>query len=105
MNTTDLSELSEFTRAIIGAVRAIPAGEVSSYGAVAAAAGSPRAARQVVRVLASCSGKYALPWHRVVNKAGCIALKDPALALDQLARLRAEDVEVSDSGRVLQPFL
>jgi methylated-DNA-protein-cysteine methyltransferase-like protein len=37
-------------------------------------AGSPRAARQVVRVLHSSSEKESLPWHRVINRDGRISL-------------------------------
>lgn len=102
--TDDFSKLTDFSQRVILAIRAIPVGQVRSYGEIAASAGSPRAARQVVRILASCSAKYDLPWQRVVNKAGCVALKDPALALEQIARLRGEGVEVSDTGQVLSPL-
>lgn len=47
-----------------------------TYGQIAALAGSPRGARQVVRVLHSLSDKYKLPWHRVINSKGEISLKD-----------------------------
>lgn len=47
-----------------------------TYGQVAAAAGSPRGARQVVRILHSMSEKYQLPWHRVINIKGEISLTD-----------------------------
>ena len=47
-----------------------------TYGQVAAAAGSPRGARQVVRVLHSMSEKYGLPWHRIINVQGEISLTD-----------------------------
>jgi len=38
-------------------------------------AGNPRAARQVVRILHTCSKNEGLPWHRVVNREGRISLK------------------------------
>jgi len=100
-HTENFAQLTPFTQQVILVVRAIPAGQVRSYGDIAALAGSPRAARQVVRILSSCSAKYALPWHRVVNKARVISLKDPAARLEQLARLRGEGVELSDVGQVL----
>ena len=56
-------------------IKSIPRGKVATYGLVATMAGSPRAARQVVRVLHSCSEKDKLPWHRVVNREGKVALK------------------------------
>ena len=47
---------------IVATIRKIPRGKVSTYGAVARAAGYPGAARQVVRVLRTSFG---LPWQRV----------------------------------------
>lgn len=57
-----------FTQRVIAIIKEIPTGQVMSYGDVARAAGSPRGARQVVRILHSLSETENLPWHRVVNK-------------------------------------
>ncbi|WP_439135838.1 MGMT family protein [Pseudomaricurvus sp.] len=96
----ELSELAPFSQAVVRLIRAIPEGTVSTYGDIATAAGSPRAARQVVRLLHTLSAKYQLPWHRVINKAGKIALTDePAFEL-QKQKLMAEGVEVTEAGRV-----
>ena len=46
-----------------------------SYGQVAAALGSPRAARQVGWVLHSLDGDDSVPWWRVVNGEGRISIK------------------------------
>ena len=62
-----------FTERVIRIIQGIPAGQVMTYGQVAAAAGSPRGARQVVRVLHSMSEKYELPWHRIINVQGEIS--------------------------------
>ncbi|CAG0909436.1 unnamed protein product [Cyprideis torosa] len=51
-----------------------PFGMVSTYGHLAVLAGNPGGARQVARILSSCSRKYNLPWHRVVNRMGAISL-------------------------------
>ncbi len=69
--TTALS----FHKRVITAIKKIPKGKVATYGQIAALAGNPRAARQVVRVLHSCSDKDKLPWHRVINCKGSISLK------------------------------
>ena len=66
---------TEFTKTVIVILKKIPKGKVATYGQIAALAGSPRAARQVVRILHSSSEKYDLPWHRVVNSQGKISLK------------------------------
>ncbi|MUV38868.1 DNA base-flipping protein [Lentibacillus sp. JNUCC-1] len=71
-----------------------------SYGQVARVAGSPKGARQVVRVLHSMSQKYDLPWHRIVNREGQIVLQDEEAAQKQRALLEQEDVSVNSLGRV-----
>jgi methylated-DNA-protein-cysteine methyltransferase-like protein len=69
----------------------IPRGQVSSYGAIARAAGMPGAARLVVRVLHQSHG---LPWHRVVAAGGRIALPGEH-GFDQRFRLEMEGVKFS----------
>jgi len=92
--------MQPFTISVIGILRSIPEGKVMTYGQVARAAGSPRAARQVVRVLHTLSGKYDLPWHRVVNKSGEIALQEEFSRSIQQSLLEAEGVEFDGEGRV-----
>lgn len=76
---------------IRAAILKIPRGKVSSYGAIARAAGFPGAARQVVRVLNQSHG---IPWHRVVAAGGRIALPGEH-GLDQRFRLEMEGVKFS----------
>jgi methylated-DNA-protein-cysteine methyltransferase-like protein len=64
-----------FHQRVIEIIKQIPRGKVATYGQIAVYAGSPRAARQVVRTLHSSSRKEDLPWHRVVNSQGRISLK------------------------------
>jgi len=70
------------------AIRAIPEGNVSTYGAVAKTAGYPGAARMVARVLRRGFG---LPWQRVVGAGGAIKLTGDS-AIEQRLRLEAEGV-------------
>jgi len=72
-------------------VASIPAGVVATYGDVAAAAAAP-SPRLVGRILAE-DGRD-LPWHRVLRADGTPA---PHLCGEQLARLRAEGVPVTES--------
>ena len=72
-------------------IMSIPRGHVSSYGAVARAAGIPRGARVVVRTLSQSHG---LPWHRVVAAGGRIAIPGEG-GLDQRFRLEMEGVKFS----------
>ena len=65
---------SETSNRIILAIKSIPKGKVASYGLVAALAGMPNGARQVVRLLHTRSELDNLPWFRLVRKDGRIAL-------------------------------
>ncbi|MDQ2949327.1 MAG: MGMT family protein [Acidobacteriota bacterium] len=69
-------------------MRRIPRGKVSTYGAVARAAGFPGRARQVVWALHKSRG---VPWHRVVGAGGRILLPGEN-GLEQRLRLETEGV-------------
>ena len=64
-----------FYQRVIDTIRRIPEGQVTTYGQIAKHAGNPRGARQVAYILHSSSHKENLPWHRVINSRGCIALR------------------------------
>jgi methylated-DNA-protein-cysteine methyltransferase-like protein len=83
-----------FTEKVISIIRSIPEGKVMTYGQIAKHAGSPRGARQVVRILHAMSKKYKLAWHRVVNIRGEISIADDESFELQVFLLRAESVEI-----------
>ncbi len=91
---------TEFTESVIKILKKIPKGKVATYGQIAALAGSPRAARQVVRILHSSSEKYNLPWHRVINSQGKISLKPNQGYEIQKALLSKEKVKFSLSEQI-----
>jgi methylated-DNA-protein-cysteine methyltransferase-like protein len=79
------------------AVCAIPRGQVSTYGAVARAAGFPGRARQAGFALRVGPKALNLPWHRVVGAGGRIVFpKSSAEHKEQARRLRAEGVSVQN---------
>ncbi len=80
-----------FEDAVHAVVAAVPAGEVVTYGEVAAEAGRPGAARAVGRIMATSDG--ALPWWRVVAADGRLV---PGHEAEHRRRLRAEGVDVGD---------
>ena len=92
--------MTDCTRRILRQILAVPRGRVCCYRDIALKAGLPNGARQVVRVLHSLSEKHDLPWHRIIRHDGSIALGEGAGKELQMALLRAEGVEVSDSGKV-----
>ena len=88
--------------AILAAIRAVPRGQVATYGAIARRAGLPGRARLVARILGR-NEDPGLPWHRILRSDGRIAFPadSPGFA-EQSQRLRAEGVDVRN-GRVRMP--
>ncbi|MEK4354545.1 MGMT family protein [Paenibacillus sp. FSL R5-0475] len=92
--------MTPFTEQVIRIIQSIPEGKVMTYGGVARAAGSPRGARQVVRILHSMSRKYKLPWHRVINAKGMIALTEDESNSLQKLYLQEEGIIFNEKGVV-----
>lgn len=84
--------------AIYDVVRSVPAGRVTTYGAVAAAIGAKSGARVVGYAMNLCHGiTPAVPAHRVVNRNGMLTGKhhfNPPERMQQL--LEQEGVVVQD---------
>jgi methylated-DNA-[protein]-cysteine S-methyltransferase len=68
--TTDLSPLPPFQRLVLRELVLVPYGEVTTYGALAARLGRPRAARAVGGALNRNPIPIVLPCHRVVGSTG-----------------------------------
>jgi methylated-DNA-protein-cysteine methyltransferase-like protein len=94
MEATTAQSGAGFAGRVRRVVAALRAGDVASYGEVAARAGSPGAARAVGTVLAHSDG---LPWWRVVNASGRLR---PG-ANDLQARLLARDNVAVRRGHVV----
>ena len=96
-----------FFEKVYEAVKKIPKGKVATYGQIACAVGSPRAARQVGWALHVNPQPGIIPCHRVVNRFGRMA---PAFAFGgeevQAELLRQEGVDVRGDYTVdLQIYL
>ncbi|MFC0189398.1 MGMT family protein [Fictibacillus aquaticus] len=92
--------MNPFTQKAVNIIHEIPPGKVMTYGQIAAFAGSPRGARQVVRILHSLSEKHHLPWHRVINVRGEIGFKDEESFLTQKSLLETEGVIFKNNNTV-----
>jgi len=68
----DLEGLTAFTSRVLTCLRQVPPGQVISYGALAARAGSPNAARAVGAVMARNPVPIVLPCHRVIAADGSL---------------------------------
>ena len=88
----DLTWCGNFTRLIMTGMASIPPGAVTTYGALAAAARSPRAARAAGSVVGANPLGVVVPCHRVIGSNGALtgfggglALKVALLALEEAA--------------------
>lgn len=62
---------SPFSQKIWDLAAGIPAGEVTTYGSLAkAAGGGPMAARSISSILGKAPKSYKIPWHRIVYSNG-----------------------------------
>ena len=91
--------MNDYTKKVIKIIKSIPKGKTMSYGDIAKTAGKNRGAREVSRILHSCSEKYGLPWHRVINSQGKISLPGEAGQF-QREMLEQEGVRFEKSGRI-----
>lgn len=95
-----------FSQKVYEYLKTVPKGRVVTYGMIAAAIGSPRAARQVGNALHRNPTPVVIPCHRVVNRDGRLA---PAFAFGGIEKqaelLRAEGVEVEDGYVNVQKYI
>jgi methylated-DNA-protein-cysteine methyltransferase related protein len=83
-------------------VSKVPRGKLVSYGQVAAACGSPRAARQVGWMLHTLDGDNSVPWWRVINAQGCISIKGNFIStpLAQKKLIEEEGIPVTKDFKI-----
>jgi O-6-methylguanine DNA methyltransferase len=95
----DLEGITSFSRKVLLYLRKVPPSMVISYGALAARAGSPRAARAVGAILARNPLPIILPCHRVIAADGTLGgfsggRREEALRLkDSLLRYEGWNLE------------
>jgi methylated-DNA-[protein]-cysteine S-methyltransferase len=90
---TRQSAIGRFQQRVLSAVRRIPVGRVATYGDVAAAAGRPRAARAVGKIMRACTARD-VPCHRVIAAGGRLGGYGGSPQLKR-ALLKAEGIVVS----------
>ncbi len=83
---------------VYGLMADLPADKVTTYGDLASMAGSPRAARIVGGI--AHSGPEDLPWHRLVNAAGGLAVGYPGGQAVQRQLLEQDGIECDDEWHV-----
>ncbi len=82
-------------------ILAIPPGRVCSYGGVAKLAGLANGARQTAWALRHLPRDTKIPWFRVINSQGRIAMPEGSRGYrEQRKRLKAEGVTFNEHGRL-----
>jgi methylated-DNA-protein-cysteine methyltransferase-like protein len=92
-----------FQERVINFIKSVPKGKVVSYGQVASACGSPRAARQIGMILRGLDNNEALvPWWRVINKEGIISIKGNWTATKELQRdlLKKDGIKIDKEFKI-----
>ena len=85
-------------------VKQIPRGRVLSYGAVAKALRLKGGARSAGRAMSATPQGKGIPWHRVLNAAGKIVIREPYSSL-QRRLLESEGIEVIENRVRMKNYL
>jgi O-6-methylguanine DNA methyltransferase len=98
-------QITNFKQKVLEVVRAIPRGQIMSYGQVASAAGSPGASRAVGSIM-SHNQDLSIPCHRVVRSDGSIGQYNGLRtkqtgAQSKLELLRSEGIKISPTNKVI----
>ena len=85
----------DFKPAVLELVSKIPKGRLMTYGQIATLCNAPWAAWEVGQI--AHYGNPELPWQRVVNKKGGLAVGYPGGVESQKQDLQNEGIEVNDN--------
>lgn len=98
--------VSKFAKRVYELTSMVPAGKVTTYGAIARRMGKPKASRGVGAALRANPTPIVVPCHRVVRQDGSLAGYGGAGGIPKKAKLlRKEGVKVSDDRVDLSRFL
>jgi len=92
------SKHADFFQSVFEIVKLIPAGRVTSYGAIANCLGMKKSSRMVGWGMNASHSIPGIPAHRVVNRNGLLTGKAHFSGPDEMeARLKNEGIEVIDN--------
>lgn len=94
----DFGEVHQLRERVYSLMRELPGDKVTTYGDLAAMAGSPRAARVVGGI--AHTGPDKLPWHRLVNAQGGLAVGFPGGQDVQRQLLAQDGIECNEEWHV-----
>ena len=91
---------SEFSKRVYELALDIPEGRVTTYGALAkAAGGGSMAARSITSILSKAPNPKVIPWHRIVYAGGRVWMS-PEYEQERLKRYKREGIKLNDRGSI-----
>jgi methylated-DNA-protein-cysteine methyltransferase-like protein len=94
----EFGDTSRLRERVYSLMADLPSDRVTTYGDIASMAGSPRAARVVGGI--AHNGPVDLPWHRLVNSRGGLAVGFPGGQDVQRQLLQQDGIECDQEWRV-----
>ncbi len=92
----------EFSRRVVKLALSVPAGRVTTYGALARAAGGGAMASQSITGILSKAwdkGEKDIPFHRIVYSDGRVWMA-PQYEKERMRRYKKEGIKLDKSGRI-----
>lgn len=91
----------EFSQRVYDLALSIPAGRVTTYGAIAkAAGGGSMASRSITGILSKAPNPKAIPWHRIVYAGGKVWM-NPEYKAARLKLYKHEGINLNDRGYII----
>ncbi|MFN3692608.1 MAG: MGMT family protein [Candidatus Paceibacteria bacterium] len=90
----------QFSLRVYELALSIPPGRVTTYGAIArAAGGGPMASRSISSILSKAPNQRAIPWHRIVYAGGKVWLPSEHEATRR-KMYKKEGIEIDAKGKI-----
>ena len=90
----------EFSKRVFDLALSIPEGRVTTYGAIAkAAGGGTMASRSITSILSKAPNPKAIPWHRIVYAGGKVWMA-PEYEKERLKRYKREGIKLNEKGYI-----
>lgn len=91
----------EFCQRVYDLALSIPPGRVTTYGAIAkAAGGGSMASRSITGILGKAPNPKAIPWHRIVYAGGKVWM-NPEYEAARLKLYKREGIKLNDRGYII----
>ncbi len=91
---------SSFSARVYELALSIPPGRVTTYGAIArAAGGGTMASRSITSILGKAPNQRAIPWHRIVYAGGKVWLDSEHEVMRRIL-YKKEGIEVNETGKI-----